>query len=97
MIKVVAKQIIKESQIEEFKTIALELVAMTRTYDVGVVEYGLYQDLQNPKAFTFIEEWESRKALNLHMEARHFKNLFPLLEAFYEKPIEVALYEGVEE
>ena len=96
MVKVVAKQLIKADQVEAFKEIALELVAMTRSYDVGCLDYTLLQDMQNEKVYTFIEEWETMEALKLHMEARHFKNLFPKLEPFYEKPIEVSLYKIIE-
>lgn len=96
MIKIVAKQYIKKETASEFIELATELIAMTRAYDVGCMEYSLYRDMQHPEIMTIIEEWETPEALNLHMESRHFKDIFPKLEAFYEKPIEVNMYTPVE-
>lgn len=79
MIKVVAKFIVQEDRIEEFKDWTDELIEKTRQ-EVGNVFYQLYQDVNNPQVLTFIEEWDSQDALGAHMETEHFKKIVPELE-----------------
>lgn len=97
MLKIVAKQFVKPDQIDSYIELMGELVAKTRQLDVGCIEYGLFQDLKNPQILTIIEEWESQDALDKHMEAAHFKEIVPQLDAFYEMPGEVNFYRPVEE
>jgi len=91
MIKCVAKSVVEEKNIEEFKSTALELVAESRK-DPGCISYQLFQDLMDGTIITFIEEWESADALTLHSNAPHFLTIVPKLEALSTKPMEVNVY-----
>ncbi len=49
---------------------ARAFVAPTRKED-GCIRYDLFVDLDDPTKFTFIEEWESREALDKHGKSDH--------------------------
>ncbi len=93
MIKVVAKNIIKEEKVSEFIALAKKLVQETVQNDAGCIHYELYQDMSNPQVLTIIEEWENKEALNQHMAAKHFKEATSQFKDFMEKPGEINLYQ----
>lgn len=39
--------------------------------EAGCIRYDLFVDLDDPTKFTFIEEWESREALEKHGQSAH--------------------------
>lgn len=84
MIKVVAKFFVKEEMIEEFLTLANELVRQSRK-EVGCLSYELVQDVDNPEIFIIIEEWGSEEALILHKASGHFTTLVPMMLQLIEK------------
>ena len=94
MIIIVAKNIIKEGKLEEFKAMAKELVNASRK-EPGCISYCLNQDLNNKAVLTFIEEWENKEAIELHNNSAHFTRIVPKLGEFAEKASEVNLYERV--
>ncbi|MEY8353023.1 putative quinol monooxygenase [Lachnospiraceae bacterium 54-53] len=92
MIKVVAKNFIKEDRTEEFISMAKTLVQDTRTNDSGCIRYELVQDVKDPRIITMLEEWKDQESLNLHMAAEHFKKAMAAFGDFSEKPGEINLY-----
>jgi quinol monooxygenase YgiN len=92
MIKVVAKQYVKEGRLDEFLPIAKTLVEETTKKDAGCIRYEMYQDLSNPLVVTVIEEWESNTALDAHMKSSHFTSLIPQIGDLCEKPADINLY-----
>ncbi len=92
MIKVVAKQFVKEGKLDEFLPVAQKLVEETNKKDAGCVKYEMYQDLSDPLIITVIEEWESNTALDAHMKAAHFLELIPKVNELCGKPSEINLY-----
>jgi Uncharacterized conserved protein len=96
MIKIVAKQTVKQDKIDSFISIAKTLVEETNRSDAGCISYGLFQDSKDPTTLTFIEEWENQDALDKHMAAKHFTQIFPQLGELCEKPVEINAYKKVE-
>ncbi len=96
MINIVAKHYVKQDKIDGFIMLAKKLVEKTQKDDPGCIHYDLFQDLEDPRILTILEEWESREALDKHMAAVHFKEIVPQLGDFLEKPGEVNLYQKVE-
>lgn len=96
MIKIVAKQTVKQDKINNFIAIAKKLVEETLRLDTGCISYGLFQDSEDSGILTFIEEWENPEALDKHMASGHFTEFFPQLGEFLEKPAEVNRYQMVE-
>lgn len=95
MIKIVAKQTVELDKIDSFISLATKLVSETHKSDEGCINYDLFQDLNNSHILTFIEEWENQDALDKHMTAKHFKEIFPQLGEFCEKPGELNIYHKV--
>lgn len=95
MIKIVAKNFIKEDKITEFKALAQKLVELTNKNDEGCIKYELFQDTKNPKILTIIEEWETKDALDKHMAAKHFLEIVPGFGELVEQPGELNIYQKV--
>lgn len=84
MVKVVAKKFVSEDKIEEVVKLYEELVEATRKEE-GCIKYELYQDEKDSRILAVIEEWESRDALNKHMNSEHFMKLVPMIGALTGK------------
>ena len=69
-IHVVAHIPAKADSIEKLRSVLGGLIEPTRK-EAGGITYQLFQNVDNPADFTFIEEWESRDALNRHLETPH--------------------------
>lgn len=91
MIKVIAKQMIKEDKVETFKKLVSELMSETKKEE-GCIAYQLFQDVNNSGILTFIEEWQSREALQNHMKSRHYGEIVPKLAELQEKDAEINIY-----
>ncbi len=74
MITVVAKSVLKEDKVVEFKKLTEELIEETRK-EKGCIDYALYEDIENEGIFTFIEKWEDMDCLKAHFESAHFKKI----------------------
>lgn len=94
MINIVAKNFVKKDKIEEFKATAKPLIAASRA-EAGCISYSLFEDVSDASILTFIEEWESLEAINLHNNSPHFTAIVPLLGPLTEKPADVNLYSVV--
>jgi quinol monooxygenase YgiN len=55
---------------EELKSVCLGLIEPTRK-EKGCISYELFQDTRNPGRFTFIENWQSKEHLDVHLKTPH--------------------------
>jgi quinol monooxygenase YgiN len=55
---------------EELKSVCMALIEPTRKEN-GCISYDLYQDTSNPGKFTFIENWQSKEHLDVHLKTPH--------------------------
>lgn len=92
MIKIVAKNIIKDGQKDKFIELTKELIEKSRQED-GCISYNLCQDINNPSILTFIEEWKDKEAIKVHNNTEHFTRIVPLLADFRVGNSEVNLYQ----
>jgi quinol monooxygenase YgiN len=90
MIIIVAKSVVKEGKVEEYKTLAKKLKEESQK-ELGCIAYNLHQDINNKNILTFIEEWKDREAIELHNKSAHFTSIVPKLGELREKS-EVNLY-----
>ncbi|BCI68201.1 putative quinol monooxygenase [Acetobacter aceti] len=51
--------------------------------------YTPHRDLDNPDTLIFIERWDSREALQAHMETPHFRKMAAILEPLLAAPLSV--------
>lgn len=80
MIRVVAKFELKDGALDEAKTIAQELILLTRAEE-GCVQYNLAQSTEQPNSVVVLEAWESQQALAVHAQSEHYQRLVPALAA----------------
>jgi len=52
----------------------------------GCISCGFYQDLYDPDAILFVEEWESRESLDHHIKSDLYRIILSLLELSRELP-----------
>ncbi len=57
---------------DELKAVCMGLIEPTRKEE-DCISYDLYQDSSNPGRFTFIENWQSRELLEVHLGSPHLK------------------------
>ncbi len=93
MIKIVAKNILKEGKKAEFIKTAEELIQKSRAEE-GNISYSLFEDVNNENIVAFIEEWKDLKAIEFHNNTEHFKRIVPMLGELREKS-EVNLYKEI--
>ncbi|MDD2371263.1 MAG: putative quinol monooxygenase [Firmicutes bacterium] len=92
MIKVVAKNCVLEGRLDDAIALYKELIEKT-TKEKGCIKYELFQDINDPRILTMIEEWENKEALNAHEVSEHFIRIFPLLKEITEKDSDFRIYE----
>ncbi len=79
MIRVVARIPAKPDTVEEVKALLTGLIEPTRKEE-GCIQYDLWQNLNMPTDFTFVEQWVSAEALETHLKTDHISHalgLFP--------------------
>jgi quinol monooxygenase YgiN len=91
MVKVVARNFLKEGTRDEVLRLVDELIDKTRL-EPGCVSYELFQSAGDPDEVTFIETWESAEALAAHMKTEHFTRIVPQLAEFKAKDAPVEVY-----
>ena len=91
MLKVVAKNYVKEENLSEFLNLAQELVLETKKEN-GSISYNVYQDETNSTILTFIEEWQTKECLNKHLSSKHFTKLIPLMSKLCTKEADMNIY-----
>jgi quinol monooxygenase YgiN len=70
MIVVTGRVQIPGERREQFVAISTEMCAASREDD-GCVGYRVYEDLEQPNRFVFIEEWRDDEALQSHFAQPH--------------------------
>ena len=88
MIKVIAKNFAKETELEKVLALSKELVEAT-VKEEGCINYEMYQDQKDPTILIMIEEWETVEALNNHSASEHFKRIVPQMHEYMTQKPEI--------
>ena len=91
LLHVVAHLRAKPDKVEETKVALLALVEPTRAEN-GCILYELSQNTADPTDFTFVEEWESDKALDTHLESEHIRELRSRADDLFAAPPDIRRY-----
>ena len=94
MLKVVAKNFADPKHLDEILKLSRELVELTRR-EPGCVSYGVYQDTEHPELLTMIEEWESREALETHLNSAHFTRIVPQMGELMTRDADMNVYQQI--
>lgn len=84
MIKIVAKKLVKEGKVQEFKEIVGELVEKSLAEE-GNVFYSINVSTKNPRMLAFIECWKDQEALDIHNATEHFRRIVPAINELCEE------------
>jgi quinol monooxygenase YgiN len=79
---------------EQFAAIATAMCAASRTDD-GCVGYRVYEDLERPDHYVFIEEWRDDDALQSHFSQPHTGRFMGALAPILAEPAD-ALFHTVD-
>ncbi len=90
-IGVVVKETVKEGQTRAFVDYMAEMIALTKQED-GCIAYDLYEAADGSGEVVMIEIWETKEALNKHMESEHFKKFIPGGRAFLDADSDIKVY-----
>lgn len=89
-LRLVARFVALPEKVEEVKAVLLELIEPTRQ-EAGCIKYELLQNQSEPTDFTFVEEWASKDAFDVHLASTHLKEVVAKLEGIASEP-EVRFY-----
>lgn len=95
MIKIVARNTVKEDKKEELLSLVKELVEKSRAEE-GNISYDLWEDMNASNVLTFIEEWKDQAAIDKHNATEHYTRLVPQIgELTVSKGSECRVYTQV--
>ncbi|WP_251860825.1 putative quinol monooxygenase [Clostridium sp. Marseille-Q2269] len=91
MILVIAHVVLKQGNSSKFLSISKNCIDETRKEE-GNISYTLLADTKNCCRYTFVEEWESKDALDKHMKTNHFITFDKSIETLLVEPLSINLY-----
>ncbi len=71
-LKVIAIVEAKDGERELVRSSCIDLIEPTRA-EAGCQQYVLHEDNENKNIFAFYETWDSKAALESHLQSAHFK------------------------
>lgn len=93
-VRVVADVRARHEKRAEVLTLLTRLVEPTKK-EAGCLEYDLHVNLGDDTQFTFIEEWESEAALEVHLGAEHVRPILDALPPLLQAPPEIRRYSRI--
>lgn len=69
-----------------------QAVAGASRQEPGCISYRLYEDTELENAFVFVEEWESREALERHFATAHIAEFMQAIQAAIVAPPDVKFH-----
>ena len=95
MLAVFAKCIVQKGQEGEFLKLAHALAEKSRE-DAQNVSYDVLTDPQGTdNAYYFLEKWQDKAGLDLHMQQQYFVDTIAAVGKISEGDLEIHLYETV--
>jgi quinol monooxygenase YgiN len=60
--------------------------------EAGCLQYDLHVSEDDPCSYAFYERWESRRALEAHLESPHLTSALPRMTELTAAPPSIAIY-----
>lgn len=93
MIAASVRVIAKPDQTNELlRRVREEMFSATRR-EPGCIEYRFYQDIEDPNAFSFVEEWRDRECLDEHFRSDHVGRFLEAVGDLVSEPPEARFYD----
>lgn len=90
-VRVVARVVAIPENVEQVRAILMGLIEPTRKEE-GCIQYQLLQNDTEPTDFTFVEEWTSNAALDVHLASSHIEAASDKLEGLIASEPDIRLY-----
>ena len=84
---------VKNGTTQEFMKAAAKCVEATRQ-ESGNRFYTLYTDSFDPQKFVVVEEWETKSALDAHMQTPHFAAFGEEINDLLAAPLDIKVFEA---
>lgn len=94
MLRIVATNYIAPEKREGFLALVKPLIEASRKEE-GCVFYSLFEDINEPNCFTFIEQWKDQAAIDFHNSTPHFTSIVPKMKDYCVKEGSVRIYSEV--
>lgn len=91
-IRVVARILALPEKVDAVKSILLGLMEPTRQ-ETGCITYELLQNQEDSTDFTFVEEWESKDLLNIHLASAHIAEAVSQLNGLLAADPDIRTYQ----
>ena len=82
-ISIVAIFVSKDNMEPKLTSLFKSVIESTRK-ESGCLNYTLYLDQENPKRFTFLEEWQNKACLEKHLDSDCIQDLFNNIQDLIE-------------
>ena len=91
MIIVTATITVKKGNRDELISKSQNVITSTRQ-EQGNISYELLASTEDENVLMMFEKWESKEALDTHMQTEHFKAFGAAIEDIVAKELEIAIY-----
>lgn len=92
MLRVIARVPARKDRADEVAAILKGLLEPTRRED-GCIRYEVWRNTADPADFTFVEEWQSREALDRHLQTSHVTAALGRLDGMLDGPPDIRTYD----
>ena len=93
-ITVIARIRARTGKEPETRQLLTGLIGPTRN-EQGCISYDLFAMPDNPGSYMFIETWQSRKHLSVHLQQPHVQALIKRSDELLAEPLDVSLWEHI--
>jgi quinol monooxygenase YgiN len=80
---------------ELLRRVREEMFQPTRR-EAGCIQYRFYQDVEDPNAFSFVEEWRDHGCLDEHFRSKHVGRFLEAVGDLVSEPPEARFYDVTE-
>lgn len=94
MITINATVYVNKDAIKEYKALTNVLIPGTQN-ELGNLRYDMYQSIEQPTEFVFIEQYADQAALDAHHNADHFTSFLKNVAPFLSKDMDVSVFHEV--
>jgi quinol monooxygenase YgiN len=90
-LRVIARFRAQPGREADLKQVLIGLIEPTRE-EPGCIDYELLENLEDPREFAFVEEWQSESALEAHFATDHIADALQEFPALLARELDLRKY-----
>ena len=94
VLRVVATFKAKPNRVDAFISLMTQLRVPTQA-EPGCYVYDMQQSVDDPTLFVFVEQWESKAAVDSHLESSHVQEAMPALMDMLAEPPKADFFRAI--